>query len=470
MLMILFLWLVYQWSAPVNISNTPPAGVNGSNYPALAFDYGHTLHFVWSECYGSATDLPDIFYTKQVNDTFTTHLNISQTPSISFVPKIIINKDNQIYIFWCEWISDAEAYIFWRKKIGGILTPTDTLSKDTPGVAGSIEVAIDTLNRIHAVWDQHVISRKYTNIFYCCYSEGAWSSPIKLNTKPGAMNPDIAIDSKQHLHVVWQQVQIDSSGGGYVELRDIFHRNYDGENWSVIDNISNLPHSASCTPEIAVDECGYLYVVWEEHGITGLVGPDYSCWFSFSDGEDWSQPQIFEDTDGHYPYVAANKNGVGCIGWTSSAVEAKFFCNSRFTESSNIINDDGIIHQLTITDCDTVYAVFGRRMSELYNDTEVFYAKCALPDFPTLPDNHSAYLTFLGKANIPYRLPEDGIVIFELYDALGRLVKKVDLGYKPAGSYIKPVSLTSFKGASGVYFYHIYTQTSETKGKLALPK
>jgi len=180
--------------------------------------------------------------------------------------------------------------------------------------------------------------------------------------------------------------------------------------------------------------------------------------------------QISEGTEDHYPYIAVNKRGVGCIGWTSSAVKTKFSYTSRFTETSNIINDEGIIHQLTITDCDTVYAVFGRRMSELYNDTEVFYAKCALPDFPELPDSHSAYLTFLGKANIPYRLPEGGFVIFELYDALGRLVKKVDVGYKPAGFYIKPVSLTSFQGASGVYFYHIYTQTFETKGKLVLPK
>jgi len=467
---ILLLTLIYQWSEPVNISNTPPAGVNGSNYPALAFDKSHMLHFVWSECYGSATGLPDIFYTKQVNDTFTAHLNISQTPSISFVPKIVIDEDNQIYIFWSEFVSDAEAYILWRKNEDGVWSYIDTLSNYADGTAGIVRAVTDTSGRIHVVWDQFIGSRFYTNTFYRCYDGETWLSPIRLNTLPGAMNPDIAIDSKQQLHVVWQQATIDSSGTKNIAIHDIFYRKFDGGNWSEITNITNLPSGASCYPQIAVDERGYLYVVWEERGITGLLGPDYSCWFSFSDGEDWSQPQIFEDTDDHFPHIAVNKKGVGCIGWTSSAVKAKFFYNSRFTESSNIINNDGIIHQLIITDCDTLYAVFGRRVSELYNDTEVYYVKAALPDFPALPDNHSAYLTFLGKANIPYRLPEDGIVTFELYDPLGRLVKKVDLGYKPAGSYIKPVSLASFKGASGVYFYRIYTQTYETKGKLVLPK
>ncbi|GAH38680.1 unnamed protein product, partial [marine sediment metagenome] len=369
-----------------------------------------------------------------------------------------------------EFISDAEACIFWRKKTEENWSPTDTLSKDTEGVAGIVQAVADTLGRVHVVWDQYVSSRYYTNVFYRYYDGEQWVSPVKLNTLPGAMNPDIAIDSKQQLHIVWQQAQIDSSTGKNIKLKDIFYRKFDGVNWSEIQNISNLPLSGSCDPKIAVDGRGYIYVVWDETGIKGLLGPDYSCWFSFSDGDDWSHPKIFEGTTNRYSNVAVNNEGNGCICWSWGIIKSKFFYNSRFTEEDTIDNKSGIIWQLEIDNNDTVYAVFGRRESQLHNDTEVYYSKCALPDFPELSDTQFAYLTFIGKANIPYTLSEGGNVTFDLHDSLGRLIKRVDLGYKPAGSYIKPVSLVSFQGASGVYFYRIYTPVFETKGKLVLPK
>jgi|GEM_PF-4568599 len=459
-----------QWSEPINVSNTPPGGQFGSNFPALAFDEFHTAHFVWAECYGMANGLPDIFYTKQINDTFVVAINISDTPSISFIPDIVIDKFNQIHVFWLEWISDAGANIFWRKKEGGVWSPIDTLSKDTEGVAGIVQAVADTLSKVHVVWDQYVGSRYYTNVFYRYYDGENWLSPIKLNTLPGAMNPDIAIDSKQQLHIVWQQAQIDSATGKNIELNDIFYRKFDGNNWCEITNITNLPLGTSCDPKIAVDGRGYIYVVWDERGIKGLPGPDYSCWFSFSDGDDWSHPKIFEGTTNRYSNVAVNNEGKGCICWSWDIIKSEFFYNTQFTESTSIGDKIGIIWQLEIDNNDTVYAVFGCRESELHNDTEIYYSKCVIPDFPELSDTQFAYLTFIGKANIPYTLSEGGNVTFDLYDSLGRLIKRVDLGYKPAGSYIKPVSLASFQGASGVYFYRIYTPRLETKGKLVLPK
>lgn len=469
-MLIIALILICQWSEPINVSNTPPGGQFGSNYPALAFDEFHTAHFVWAECYNMSNGLPDIFYTKQISDTFVVATNISNTPSISFLPDIVIDRYNRIHVVWSEWISGAGAYIFWRKKEGETWSSVDTLSINTEGVANIARAVTDTLGRVHVVWDQNISSRYYTNTFYRYYDGENWLSPIKLNALQGAMNPDIAIDLKQQLHIVWQQAQIDSSTGRNIELVDIFYRKFDGITWSEIKNISNLPYSASCHPRIAVDGRGYVYVVWEESGIKGLGASDYSCWFSFSDGDDWSHPQIFEGTPNRYPKVAVNNEGKGCISWSWGIIKSKFFYNSHFTEKDTIGDKSGIIRQLEIDNNDTVYAVFGCRESQLHNDTEIYYSKCTLPNFSESSNTQFAYLTFIGKANIPYKLSEGGNVTFDLYDSLGRLIKRADLGYKPAGFYVKPVSLASFKGAGGVYFYHIYTPTSETKGKLVLPK
>lgn len=460
MSMMLLLVLITQWSEPINVSNTPPGGEFGSNYPALTLDTSNVVHFVWAECYGIPNGLPDIFYTKQINDTFVIAINISDTSPSSFIPDIVINRYNTVHVVWCEFISYAEAYILWRKNEDEVWSYIDTLSNYADGTAGIVRAVADTSGRIHVVWDQFIGSRFFTNIFYRCYDGETWLSPIQLNTLPGAMNPDIAIDSKQQLHVVWQQTTIDSSGAKNIAIRDIFYRKFDGEDWSEIINITNLPLGASCYPQVAVDGRGYIYVVWEEAGIKGVGASDYSCWFSFSDGDDWSHPTHLGY--GRSPRITVNKIGKGMIYGN----KPRFFYNNQFTEINEV---SGRIWDLFIDKNDTVHVALCRG-SEQYNSGEIYYSKCALPDFPELPDTYSACLTFLGKANIPYRLPEDGLVTFELYDTLGRLVKKVDLGYKPAGSYIKPLSLVSFKGASGVYFYRIYTQTYETKGKLVLFK
>lgn len=473
-MLIISLILICQWSEPVNISNTPPGGYYGSAGASVAIDALNNFHYAWVETFIIQNEYSDIFYTKQINDTFVVAINISNTPSISGVPDIVIDKHTQIHVFWSEWISDAGAYIFWRKKEGGVWSPIDTLSKNTEGVAGIVQAVADTLGRVHVVWDQYISSRYYTNVFYRYYDGKKWVSPVRLNTLAGAMNPDIAIDSKQQLHIVWQQAQIDSSTAKNIELLDIFYQKFDGNNWSEITNITNLPLSGSCDPKIAVDGRGYIYVVWEERGIKGLPGPDYSCWFSFSDGDDWSQPQIFDGDNNRFPIITVSDGGEGCFFWTDfdGWVHARFFNNNKVTEIYNIptTNKNGFIWDAVIKE-DTVFAIFSCLENDtISNSAEIYYSKCVIPNFPELSDTQSAYLTFIGKANIPYTLSEGGNVTFDLYDSLGRFIKRVDLGYKPAGSYIKPVSLASFQGASGVYFYRIYTSVFETKGKLVLPK
>jgi hypothetical protein len=78
--------------------------------------------------------------------------------------------------------------------------------------------------------------------------------------------------------------------------------------------------------------------------------------------------------------------------------------------------------------------------------------------------------TALGPANpnpmnpdtwIPFRLAEDANVKIEIYDVTGRLVRRLDLGYRPAGSYWDRSRSAYWDGrnqageyvASGIYFY-----------------
>jgi hypothetical protein len=80
--------------------------------------------------------------------------------------------------------------------------------------------------------------------------------------------------------------------------------------------------------------------------------------------------------------------------------------------------------------------------------------------------------TTLGPANpnplnpdtwIPFKLAEDANVKIEIYDVTGRLVRRLDLGYRPAGSYWDRSKSAYWDGrneagesvASGIYFYRM---------------
>ena len=64
---------------------------------------------------------------------------------------------------------------------------------------------------------------------------------------------------------------------------------------------------------------------------------------------------------------------------------------------------------------------------------------------------------------IPYRLAEDAFVTLTIYDTAGRVVRSIDVGYKPAAVYESRSKAVYWDGrnefgegvASGVYFYHL---------------
>lgn len=100
-------------------------------------------------------------------------------------------------------------------------------------------------------------------------------------------------------------------------------------------------------------------------------------------------------------------------------------------------------------------------------------------DEKTLPPKDSRLLaSFPNPANpdtwIPYQLANDADVTIKIYDVSGKLVRTLELGCKPAGSYIDKDRAAYWDGkneagekvASGIYFYNIqageFTATRKT--------
>ena len=79
---------------------------------------------------------------------------------------------------------------------------------------------------------------------------------------------------------------------------------------------------------------------------------------------------------------------------------------------------------------------------------------------------------------IPYRLAEDAVVNLTIYDTAGRVVRSIDVGYKPAAVYENRSKAIYWDGrnefgegvASGVYFYHLSTGDYSATRKMLIVK
>jgi flagellar hook assembly protein FlgD len=79
---------------------------------------------------------------------------------------------------------------------------------------------------------------------------------------------------------------------------------------------------------------------------------------------------------------------------------------------------------------------------------------------------------------IPFQLSKDADVTPTIYDIHGRLVRRFDLGYVPAGIYRMKDNAIHWNGAnstgervsSGVYFYHIQAGSFSASRKMVILK
>jgi len=113
------------------------------------------------------------------------------------------------------------------------------------------------------------------------------------------------------------------------------------------------------------------------------------------------------------------------------------------------------------------------------DDSPPVAAPAALKPLPEHPRLHAS---FPNPGNpevwIPYQLSSDSQVTIRIYDVSGRLVRTLDLGYKPAGFYDTRSKAAHWDGSneaaervgSGIYFYNIQAGEFVATKKMVVAK
>ena len=115
---------------------------------------------------------------------------------------------------------------------------------------------------------------------------------------------------------------------------------------------------------------------------------------------------------------------------------------------------------------------------------EVLTSRISLPDLELyeIPSESELLANYPNPFNpetwIPYRLAKAAEVTLDIYDTNGRLVRTIDVGFKPAAVYESRASAIYWDGrndygeqaASGVYFYHLSAGTYSATRKMLIMK
>jgi hypothetical protein len=225
----------------------------------------------------------------------------------SKVPANDVNSNNHIHVVWMD-DSPGNWEIFHKKSTNGGTTWTTKRLTYNSGDAWSVDIAINSSNHLHVVWVDD------TSDNWEIYHKNSTNSGTNWTTKRLTYNtgssgaPAISVDSSDNLHVVWN----DSSPGN----TEIYHKKSTngGSTWTTKRVTFNS--GVSLSPAIAIDSSNNLHVIWFDW-TPGQTEIYYSK--STDGGSTWTSKRLtYNPGSSTHPTIAVDSNDNIHIVWDDS--------------------------------------------------------------------------------------------------------------------------------------------------------
>jgi hypothetical protein len=294
------------FSTPTNLShNADNTAVSYSTH--IAVDAQGNINVIWAEfdCLQVRpfTCTWHLYFTRSTDGatTFSTPrdiANLADGESL-FGPQIVIDATGNISVAWEG--DGVGANVFYTRSIDGGLTfslPLN-LSLDN-GLASDPDLALDSRGHINIVWQsQNPVDQTY-NAFFSRSTDGVTFTPATSLCASGeSCNfPEIAIGAHNAINLVW-------AAATCADCNDdaIFSRSTDGgATFSAPLNLSNSTDPMVSAPAITIDAKGAVNVVWSK-GNTGSTQVFYT---RSTNGKAFSSPMALSTGAGnsYFPQLA----------------------------------------------------------------------------------------------------------------------------------------------------------------------
>ena len=222
-----------------------------SNAAAIASDSNNHIHVVWQD------DTPgnrEIFYKQSTDGGATWTLQrLTWSSNTSAGPDIAIDSNNHIHVVWHDY-TPGNYEIFYKKSTDGGATWTLTRLTWNSSLSYNPAVAVDSNNHIHVVYYDSMPGN--SEIFYKKSTDGGatWTLSRLTWNSESSLSPAIATDSNNYIHVIW----LDNNPGNY----EIFYKQSidGGTSWNLTRLTWNSGYSGSSA--IASSSNNHIHVVW----------------------------------------------------------------------------------------------------------------------------------------------------------------------------------------------------------------
>ena len=245
-----------NWTAAKRLTWTSPL----SSSPALAVDSAGNLHVVWSESVLDGGFWKSEIYCKKSSDggaAWTTGQRLTWTADFSSFPAVTLDSSGNPHVVWQDfWPGNWEVF-HKRGADGGTTWTANKRLTWTPGHSTCPRAIVDAIGNLSVVWSEDVSEDFNSEIYYKKSPDGgtAWTANKRLTWTPSiSLYPGVAADPAGNVYVVWEED---------LDHTEIYYKKSTngGSVWSRTWNIS-WTSGDSYEPNVALDSSGHLHMVW----------------------------------------------------------------------------------------------------------------------------------------------------------------------------------------------------------------
>lgn len=271
-------------SAGSQLTSTPSRC--NTDIPALAFDANNNLHLVYQDEVNDPIDgdenvRRDLFYKKFKWDgsrltplagpVELTTAEGAGYPNVGYVNNlggIALDASGNVHIVWADWRdynspSRTEIYYMKLDNSGNRLVNETRLTSVDGFSSRSPKLAVDSVGHIHIVWSD---SRDGDGeIYYRKIGNGGvtLTSDVRITNEAAlSVNPSVAVDSSDNLHVIWTDSRDGNPEVYYLKLNNNGHAAGNSERITPADG--NSSSVGGSLPPLLVDSDDRIHVVWQD--------------------------------------------------------------------------------------------------------------------------------------------------------------------------------------------------------------
>jgi len=264
-----------NWSGLHRITWT--SGV--SSNPCLVVDSNNNIYLAWHD---DVSGNCEIYLKSSTNGgtSWSPLRRVTWNSGASYTPVIAVAPNDDLHVVWSDYTPGSYEIFHKRSTDGGITWGSTHRLTWSTSMSSSQDITSDSNNNIHVVWSNY-FPASGNEIYYKKSTDGgsSWSAVQRLTWNTGySYMPSVAADLNNRIHVVWY----DGTPGNM----EIFYKRStnNGSSWSGVTRLT-WNSTASTEPDLMVDSCNYLHLVWTDSIQTNGVVLYKS---SFNSGSSWS--------------------------------------------------------------------------------------------------------------------------------------------------------------------------------------